>query len=252
MSVASAFERHLHYSRGVLRICDDLYHVDSYSRVLIVAFGRSAHEMCEAFAGQLGALGAGIISAPECANRSQVARFRYFYGGEELPNAESLRAAHAILRSLGGIDANGLVIYLISAGSAMVESPIDDSISLCELISTYEVLAASPASPDEARAILKHLSAVKGGRMALAVGSPQAQQVSIICDASGDQPPQVACGPTMPSASSAEECYEIAARFALAAKFPASVRELFEKRALEDAPDKDHPGFHNCRWWLIA
>ncbi len=252
MSVASAFERHVQYSRGVLRVCDDLYHVDSYSRVLIVAFGRTSHEMCEAMAAQLGPLGAGIVSAPECAQRAQVAGFRYFHGGDELPNAESLRAAGAIMRSLSALDAKALVIYLISAGSAMVEAPIDHSITLQDFADTYKVLAESEAAPGEARAILKHLSAVKGGRMAMAVGSPQTQQVSIIFDTTGVDPPQVACGPTMPDADSAEECYEIAARFGLAAKLPASVRELFEKRTLEDTPDKDHPGFHNCRWWLIA
>ncbi len=252
MSVASAFERHVHYSRGVLRICDDLYHLDSYSRVLIVAFGRSAHEMCEAMAAQLGALGGGIISATERVGRPQVAGFRYFHGGAEVPNEESLRAAEAILKSLAALDAKALVIYLISAGSAMVEAPVDETISLQDLVATYKVLTESEVSPEEARAILKHLSAIKGGRMALAVGSPQTQQVSIIYIGRVEQSSQVACGATMPDASSVDECYEIAARFGLTAKFPPSIRQLFVRRALEDTPDKEHPGFHNCRWWTIA
>lgn len=252
MSVASAFDRHVHYSRGVLRICDDLYHLDSYSRVLIVAFGRSAHEMCEALTSQLGPLGAGIISATERVGRAQVAGFRYFHGGAEVPNDESLRAANTILKALAGLDAKGLVIYLISAGSAMVEAPIDEGISLQDLIDTYKLLTESAVAPEEARAILKHLSAIKGGRMALAVGSPQAQQVSIIYVGRVEQSSQVACGATMPDASSVEECYEIAARFGLVNKFPASIRGLFERRALEDTPDKEHPGFHNCRWWTVA
>jgi glycerate 2-kinase len=252
MSVNSAFEKHVHYSRGVLRICDDLYHLDSYSRVLIAAFGRSAHEMCEAMAARLGPLGGGIVSAPQRDGQAQIAGFRYFHGGDEVPNAESVRAAQAILKSLATLDSQALVIYLISAGSATVEAPIDEAISLDDLIATYRVLGESEAAPHDARAILKHLSSVKGGRLALAAGSPEAQQVSIICAGAVDQTSQVACGATMPDASSVEQCYDIAARFGLEAKFPASVRELFERRALEDTPDKEHPGFHNCRWWSIG
>jgi hydroxypyruvate reductase len=55
----------------------------------------------------------------------------------------------------------------------------------------------------------------------------------------------------MPDSSSDDDCYAIAARYGLVARFPASVRELFERRALEETPDKDDPLFHRSRWWPI-
>src|SRR5438270_12768003 len=125
-----AFERHVQYSRGVLRVREDLYQLDSCSRVLVIAFGQSAHEMTSLLAEQLGPLATGIISTPIVAGQSQLAGFRYFHGGEPLPNAESQRAADSILKSLALLDSKALVIYLISSGSSLFESPIDKEISI--------------------------------------------------------------------------------------------------------------------------
>ena len=250
--IRTAFEKHVYYGRGTLRVCDDLYQLDSFSRVLIVAFGMSAHDMTLAFADQLGALGGGIISAPLLDGHSQIAGFRYFHGEEPLPGAESGRAADSILKSLAALDVRSLAIYLISAGSSLVESPIDKEISQEDMAATYKVLGDSRANPEEAQAILKHLSAVKGGHMARVAGTNGAQQVSIIIsDPPGQSAACVACGPTMPDQTTVEDCYRIAAHNDLIGKFPASVRELFERRALEETPDKDHPVVHNCRWWPI-
>ena len=55
----------------------------------------------------------------------------------------------------------------------------------------------------------------------------------------------------MPDSSSAEECYAIAAKYELQEKFPASVRELFQRRALEETPKSDDPAFHNSRWCTV-
>lgn len=253
MNVAAAFERHIHYSRGVLRVCDDLYQIDQYSRTFVIAFGVLAHDMAARLASQLGPLIGGIIAGPSADGLSQVPGFRYFYASSPLPNAESVRAAQAILKSLAALGARSLVIYLVSHGSSFVESPDDDDIPLEDIVTTYTLLGESEASPYEAKAILKHISAVKGGRMALAAAGSGAQQLSVLMPNNKTQSPEsLAGGPTLPDASSVEDCYRIALRYHLSEKFPASVRELFERRALDETPDKDHPAFHNCRWWPIS
>src|SRR5207237_2412025 len=64
---------------------------------------------------------------------------------------------------------SSLVIFLLSGGgSSMAEKPIDDEISLEDLIATYRALVHSAAPIGEINAIRKHLSAIKGGRLALA------------------------------------------------------------------------------------
>ncbi|MCU1285468.1 MAG: glycerate 2-kinase [Acidobacteriales bacterium] len=252
-SVANAFHRHVSYSRGVLRIGDDLHNIDNYSRVVVISFGKAGHTMAHELRQQMGTLISGIVCAPESPDKSQVPGFRYFHGGHPLPNGESVRAANAILKTLNTLDEKSLVIFMISGGgSSMVEKPIDADIAIDELIATHKVLVCSGARIAEINAIRKHLSAVKGGRLAKTAAACRAQQVTIfLSDVPEDALDAVASGPTMPDSSSDEDCYRIAAQYGLVGRFPQSVRELFERRALEETPDKDDPLFHRSRWWSI-
>jgi hydroxypyruvate reductase len=160
-------------------------------------------------------------------------------------------AANAMLRGLQSLPASALVIFLISGGgSSIVEQPIDGEISLDDLIVTYRALVHSGAPIAEINAVRKHLSAVKGGRLAHAAFP--AQQVSLlISDVPDNTPDALASGPTMPDSTSVEDCYRIAQRYELLQQFPQSTRELFERHALEETPKSDDPAFQRARWWTL-
>ncbi len=249
-SIESAFARHVHCERGVLRICEDLYDLNAYNRVFVVSIGKAAHTMAEALEAQVGSELVGIVaSSVEPAH--QLHGFRYFRGGHPTPTAESIQAAEAILKSLGSLDANWLVVFLLSGGaSAIVEKPIDAEISLADLVSTYRALVHSGAPIAAINAIRKHLSAVKGGRLAQA--AYPAQQVSIlVSDVPDSTPDALASGPTMPDSTSVQDCERIAAEYNLIAQFPASVADLFRARALEETPKSDDPAFVRARGWTV-
>src|SRR5581483_4863158 len=217
-SIDRAFQRHVSCDRGVLRVCEDLYDLDSYSRVLVVSIGKAAHTMVNALEMQAGSRFEGIV-ASSIQPSSQLHNFRYFCGWHPTPTAESIRAAEAILKSLNVLNATSLVIFLISGGgSSIAEKPIDDEIPLEDLIATYRALVHSGAPIAEINAIRKHLSAVKGGRLAVAAGA--AQQVSLlISDVPASTPDALASGPTMPDSTSADECYAIAQRHKMTEQF---------------------------------
>ena len=248
--IGRAFERHLSCDRGVLRIREDLYDLNSYGRAFVVSIGKAAHSMVEALEAQAGQRFEGIIAAPTTP-ASQKHGFRYFLGGHPEPNQESLRAANAILKSLSAQNQAALVIFLLSGGgSSIMEKPLDDEITLPDLISTYRALVHSGAPIAEINAIRKHLSAVKGGRLALAA-SP-AQQVSVlVSDVPDKTPDALASGPTMPDSTSVEDSYSIASKYGLLEKFPASVRELFQRHALEETPKSGDVAFQRSRWWTV-
>ncbi|MCI0348001.1 MAG: DUF4147 domain-containing protein [Acidobacteriales bacterium] len=251
-SVAKAFERSLEYGRGVLRVCDDLFHLDSFPRIFVIAFGKAAHSMLDSLTAQVGSM-SGIVAAP-VEPGTQLSGFRYFIGGHPLPNQESLRAGQAILKSLSTLPPKSLVIYLISGGgSAVLESPIDVELSLEDVVATYRALVLSGAPIAEINAIRKHLSALKGGRMALtADGAGVAQQVSLmISDVPGTALDSLASGPSMPDSTTVAQCYTIAERHKLLPQFPAGVRELFEQRALEETPKAGDACFAHARWWPL-
>jgi glycerate 2-kinase len=249
-SVDRAFERHVSCERGVLRVCEDLYDLHTYNRVLVLSIGKAAHTMVSALEIQAGAIFEGIV-ASSVQPSSQARGFRYFHGGHPMPNEESIRAAEAMLKSLSAQSASSLVIFMLSGGgSSIAEKPIDDEISLEDLIATYRALLHSGAPIAEINTIRKHLSAIKGGRLARAALA--AQQVSIlVSDVPDNTPDALASGPTMPDSTSVEDCYAIAAKHRMLEQFPPSVRELFQRHALEETPKSDDQAFHRSRWWTV-
>jgi glycerate 2-kinase len=249
-SIERAFERHVTCDRDVLRVCEDLYDLHSYGRVFVVAIGKAAHTMVNALEMQAGRRFEGIV-ATSFVPAAQVPGFRYFFGGHPTPNHESVRAAQAMLKSMSAQNAASLVIFLLSGGgSSIAETPIDEEISLADLIATYRVLVHSGAPIAEINAIRKHLSAIKGGRLAQAASG--AQQVSIlVSDVPDATPDALASGPTMPDSTTVEDCYRIAAKYEMMGQFPAPVRELFQMHALEETPKSDEAAFVRSRWWAV-
>jgi hydroxypyruvate reductase len=249
-SIDRAFQRHVESERGVLRICEDLHDLDSYSRVQVISIGKAAHALVNSLEMQAGSRFEGIV-AGSVEPTAQARGFRYFKGGHPAPNHDSLRAADAMLKSLSAQNASSLVIFMLSGGgSSIAETPIDREISLDDLVATYRGLVLSGAPIAEINAIRKHLSAIKGGRLARA--AYPAQQVSIlVSDVPDNTPDALASGPTMPDSTSVGDCYAIAAKYGMLEQFPVSVRELFLRRALEETPKSDDPAFHRSRWWTV-
>lgn len=247
-SIDRAFQRHVECERGVLRVCEDLYDLNSYARVVVVSIGKAGHTLVNALEMQAGSRFEGIV-ASSVAPSTQLRGFRYFQGGHPTPNEESIRAAEAMLKSLTAQTAASLVIFMISGGgSSMAEKPLDDEITLNDLIATYRVLVHSGAPIAEINAIRKHLSAVKGGRLARAAFP--AQQLSLlVSDVPDTMLDALASGPTMPDSTSVEDCYALANKYEMLQQFPPTVRELFQRRALEETPKSDDPAFHRSRWW---
>jgi len=249
-SIAKAFARHVECDRGVLRVREDLFDLQSYSHVLVVSLGKAGHTMVEALANQVGASLEGIV-ASSIQPVTQVRGFRYFCGGHPTPNTESIQAASAMLKALEAQPASALVIFMLSGGgSSIVEKPIDEEISLDDLVATYHALVHSGAPIAEINAVRKHVSAIKGGRLARAAFP--AQQVSLlVSDVPDNALDALASGPTMPDSTTVEDCYRIAGKYDLLKQFPPSVRELFERHALEETPKSDDPAFVRARWWPV-
>jgi glycerate 2-kinase len=251
-NVGRAFDRHMGYERGILRVGEDLYDLSSFSRIVIISIGKAGNTAVEALMDRLGGgVGAtGIVCAPTSPD-AQVFGFRYFKGGHPLPNLESLKSAESILRSLESLSSKSLVIYLLSGGgSSLVEKPAFESISLEDLVATYRVLVHSGAPIAEINAIRKHLSATKGGRLARAA-YPSHQLSILISDVPENQLDSLASGPTMPDTSTTEQCYEIVKQYKLLPEFPPSVRSIFQAKMLDETPKSDDAAFVKSRHWTV-
>ena len=248
--IPQAFSRKLQCRGRHLQSGNEIYDLRAFERILVVSIGKAGHSMAEVFANIVDTGLTGIIAAPT-APPAQLFGFRYFTGGHPLPNDDSLRAGDAILRLVHGLSPETLAVFLISGGaSAIAEKPISDGITLQDVVETYRALVHSGAPIAEINAIRKHLSAVKGGRLAQA--AYPAQQVSIlVSDVPDATPDALASGPTMPDSTSIDDCERIAAKYNLVDQFPSSVTSLFRQHALDETPKSDDPAFVRARWWTV-
>lgn len=239
--------RQVELDGDVLRIGGEAYPLGRFSRVNVISIGKAGHTLAESLVSICGRELSGIISCP-AEPSSRLAGFQYFIGGHPMPNQQSLDAGDAILRRLKDGSAETLNIFLISGGaSAIAEKPISAAMSLDDIIATYRALVHSGAPIAEINAIRKHLSALKGGRMAEAAAGSQ-QITLLVSDVPDGALDALASGPTMPHTSTVSDCYAIAEKHKMVEQFPASVRRLFEQRQLQETPKAGDAAFENSRY----
>ncbi|MFQ5927544.1 MAG: DUF4147 domain-containing protein, partial [Terriglobia bacterium] len=251
LDLSCAFARKITRRGPRLLLGNDTLELGGYRDILTISFGKAAWAMAaalvETLAPDFHTHGIAVSNAPPPATLS---KFRTFVAGHPYPNAKSLAAAEAILAALTQTDERTLVFFLISGGgSALMEKPLP-GLTLDDLQAVHRVLVNCGARIEEMNAIRKHLSAVKGGRLAEA--APQAQPVTIlVSDVPEGKLATIASGPALPDASSVEDCYQVAARYRLLPEFPPSVRRLFETRALAETPKADRAVFARGRVFLL-
>ena len=143
------------------------------------------------------------------------------------------------------------MLFLVSGGaSAIAEKPIDPDLTLSDIIETNRTLIHSGAPIAEINAIRKHLSAIKGGRMAQAA-FPAPQLSLLVSDVPDNTLDALASGPTMPDSSTVADCYDIATRYEMVRRFPDRVRAIFEQRRLGETPKPGDPAFTKSRFSVV-
>ena len=205
-----------------------------------IAMGKAAIKMAGALEEILDErLSGGLIASnePQYANArsservTQVANLRHinFLGGHPEPNEQSLTVARAAFDLLDRTnDEHAVVIFLISGGgSAMLEWPVSDDITLADLRVANRMLVNCGASISEINSVRRAFSAVKGGK--LAVRAPNCDQITlIVSDVPEGEERNVASGPTLAPPPDATEAREVVARYNLRSQLPATIVQAIE------------------------
>jgi glycerate 2-kinase len=217
----------------------------------VIAFGKAANPMAATLSEILGGeVEAGVVVAP-AEPEEKTSRFRYFVGGHPYPTPGSLEGARAALELVSGLTPDDGVIFLVSGGgSALFETPIDPAITLSDLAEFNRVLVTCGLPIEQINVLRKHLSAVKGGRLA-ARAYPARQLTVFISDVPANLPSMVASGPTMADESNTEQSYSIVEGNKLAPRFPTAIRRLFDTHQLEETPKPGDPRLENSRYYCL-
>ena len=183
-------------------------------RVVLIAAGKAAWRMARAAWDELGErIEAGVIVTKYGHAQGPIPRLRCFEAGHPIPDENGLAGTRAALELAQNLDENDTVLFLLSGGgSALFELP---KIPLIELQYITSCLLARGADIVEINTIRKRLSAVKGGRFALACAPARIEAV-VLSDVLGDPLDMIASGPACPDSSTCADARRIAEKYGLA------------------------------------
>jgi glycerate 2-kinase len=244
IDIPAALERKLGRSGSSIAAGQGRIDLGDFDSIVAIAFGKASHAMARGFVDVLAGDFPidGILTVP-AGLRAEMPDWKVFRGGHPLPNAESFAAGRAILERLAGCDQSTLIFFLISGGgSSMVEQPLDPNLTLADFDELNAALISCGAPIDEINAVRKHLSATKGGRLAAA--APFSMKLTLaISDVPAGQESALASGPTLPDPTTIHDAQRIVRQYHLLPRFPAVLRDAFEKPALRETPKPGHACF---------
>ena len=165
-----------------------------------------------------------------------------------VPDAAGLAATTEMLSALQGLTADDLVLCLMSGGASALLTAPAEGLTLEDKQRINHELLLSGAHIGEMNCVRKHLSRVKGGRLAAAC-APARLVTLAISDVPGDDPAVIGSGPTVPDPSTCAQALEILDRYRIAV--PAPVRQRLESGELE-SPKPGDAAFANARFEMVA
>ena len=219
-------------------------------RTVVVGAGKAAAAMARAveehWRGDAGRLSGLVVT--RYGHGLPTRRIEVVEASHPAPDAAGQIAAARILDAVKGLTADDLVLVLLSGGgSALLAAPLA-GITLEQKRAVTKALLACGASIGEINCVRKHLSAIKGGRLALAA-APARVLTLAISDVPGDELSTIASGPTVPDPTSCADALEIVERYAI--DLPPAARELLGSGAGE-TPKAGHPGYVRCEAQVIV
>jgi glycerate 2-kinase len=173
-------------------------------------------------------------------------RIEVIEASHPVPDANSERGAHRLLERVGGLRPDDLVLALISGGGSALCAASAPGLTLADKQAINRALLASGATITEMNCVRKHLSAIKGGRLAAAT-RPARVVTLAISDVPGDDPAVIASGPTVPDPTTFADARAIIARYGI--EPPASVAARLAQAADETPKPGELP---NADFDLIA
>ena len=215
-------------------------------RTVVVGAGKGAAQMAAAFEQLWGPCEGVVVTryGYGCETRF----IRVLEAAHPVPDAAGLQATQALCAAVQGLGPDDLVVALIcGGGSALLPAP-PSGFSLADEAALNAALLASGAPIGAMNAIRKQFSAIKGGRLA-ALAAPAPVHTLVVSDVPGDDPAQVASGPTVPDAADRALALRLVAAYGI--ELPQPVAQFLHS-APEDAPHPSDAAFAGHRVRVIA
>jgi glycerate 2-kinase len=249
-----AVRRHLHRRDDRLEVAGRGYALSKYRHVYVVGAGKASGRMARAVKKVLGeAIDAGVVIV-KYGYSVRLKNIAVVEAGHPLPDAAGATATRRIIDILEKAGQDDLIFFLLSGGgSALLPCPAD-GLTLEDKQRTTQVLLDGGATIHEINAIRKHISKVKGGRLAR-LAYPATVVALILSDVVGDSLESIASGPTVPDSSTFADCLRVIERYQLGAKIPPAVKSFLQGGArgeISETPKAADPVFGRVQNVLIG
>ena len=237
-----------------LTVAGEPYDLSSYRNVYVVGAGKAAAKMASAVEELLrDHISSGIVIV-KYGHKLPLSLVEIIDAGHPLPDEAGVAGTTRIIDLLRRATEGDLVVLLLSGGgSALLPCPVDE-ITLEDKIRTTQTLLDCGATIHEVNTVRKHISKIKGGRLAR-LAYPATLVSLILSDVVGDSLDVIASGPTVPDSSSFADCLRVIARYKLEEKIPPRVRAFLEAGArgeAEETPKAGDPIFQNVRNVIVG
>lgn len=216
-------------------------------RTIVIGAGKGSAQLAQAFERAWDGPLSGVV-VTRYGFGAPCERIRIHEASHPVPDAAGLEGSRLLLEAVKGLSSDDLVVALISGGgSALLPCP-PQGMTLADEIAVNEALLASGAPISAMNVVRKHLSAIKGGRLAAAC-HPARVVTLAVSDIPGDHPAFIASGPTVPDGSTRADALAIVDAYGLT--FPAAAIAHLKTPAA-DAPKPDDPAFARNEVKVIA
>jgi len=228
--------------------------VPGSARLRVVAAGKAAAAMAQAFEDAAGERVAGGVAVTKDGHGLPLRRIRLREAAHPVPDARCPAAGEAALAEARAADPGDWLVVLLSGGaSSLLTTPLP-GLDLEDLREATALLLASGAPITELNALRRHLTAVSGGRLAAATRAGRVV-VLAISDVLGDAPEVIGSGPCSPDPTRYAEVWQRLERRGVAARLPAAVRTHLAAGARgerDESPKPGDPAFDRVRFHLLA
>lgn len=233
--------KHLVLTGSCLRVGERVYDLSDIGKLCIVGFGKAGAPMALAMEQLLSdRIASGLVIVKYGYSRP-LQRIKIVEAGHPVPDQAGLNAAQqiaGIVRTCGETD---LLFVLISGGgSALLPCPVE-GVQLRDKQKITELLLKSGATIQEVNAVRKHISRLKGGRLA-ELASPARVIALILSDVVGDSLDSVASGPTVPDSTTFADCLVIVQRYELEGQVPPAILDHLERGARDEIAETPKNG----------
>ncbi|MFA5353880.1 MAG: glycerate kinase [Thermodesulfovibrionales bacterium] len=225
-------------------------------KIVVTGFGKAAYAMAQAVEELAGNLISGgiIIAKYGHGGREKIGRIRVREAGHPIPDDKGVKATEELIRTIKASPPDSPCICLISGGgSSLLASPWE-GISLQEKQRITAILLRAGADVTELNTVRKHISRVKGGRLA-EIAFPRPVLSLILSDVIGNRLDVIASGPTAPDSTGHKDAWDVLRKFNLLEKAPLSVVSILDKGMegrIPETPKGDSPVFQAVENLIIG